>query len=111
MFLTLEDYRSVCDEYELQQITQNDDTRLTAEAAAMEQIGSYLRHRYDSDRAFSAVGAERNAMLVQVAVNISLWLMIHRLPQSMGHRDILTAHCTSMALRQQPSALNTRSMS
>jgi len=24
-------------------------------------------------------------MLVQVAVNITLWLMIHRLPQSMGH--------------------------
>ena len=85
MFLTLEDYSSVCDEYELQQITQNDETRLTAEAAALEQIGSYLRHRYDMDRVFSAVGAERNAMLVQVAVNISLWLMIHRLPQSMGH--------------------------
>lgn len=85
MFLTLEDYSSVCDEYELQQITQNDETRLTAETAALEQISSYLRHRYDMDRVFSAVGAERNAMLVQVAVNISLWLMIHRLPQSMGH--------------------------
>ena len=85
MFLTLEDYSSVCDEYELQQITQNDETRLTAEAAALEQISSYLRHRYDMDRVFSAVDAERNAMLVQVAVNISLWLMIHRLPQSMGH--------------------------
>ena len=24
-------------------------------------------------------------MLVQVAVNISLWLMVHRLPQNMGH--------------------------
>lgn len=85
MFLTLEDYSSVCDEYELQQITQNDEIRLTAEAAALEQISSYLRHRFDMDRVFSAVGAERNAMLVQGAVNISLWLMIHRLPQSMGH--------------------------
>ena len=91
MFLTLDDYSSVCDEYELKQITQNDEIRLTAEAAALEQIGSYLRHRYDMDRVLGAQGGCRNAMLVQCAVNISLWLMIHRLPQSMGHerRDCL----------------------
>ena len=35
MFLTLDDYRGVCDEYELKQITQNEETRLTAEAAAL----------------------------------------------------------------------------
>ncbi len=40
MFLTLDDYRSVCDDYEFKQITRNDDIRLTAEAAAMEQIAS-----------------------------------------------------------------------
>lgn len=85
MFLTLDDYRSVCDDYEFKQITQNDDIRLTAEAAAMEQIASYLRHRYDLDRAFAASGPCRNSMLVQCAVNIALWLMIHRLPQNMGH--------------------------
>lgn len=85
MFLTLDDYRSVCDDYEFKQITQNDDIRLTAEAAAMEQIASYLRHRYDIDRAFATSGPCRNSMLVQCAVNIALWLMIHRLPQNMGH--------------------------
>lgn len=85
MFLTLDDYRSVCDDYEFKQITQNDDIRLTAEAAAMEQIASYLRHRYDIDRAFATSGTTRNSMLVQCAVNIALWLMIHRLPQNMGH--------------------------
>lgn len=85
MFLTLDDYSSVCDDYEFKQITEKEDVRLKAEAAAMEEIASYLRNRYDIDRAFAAVGSCRNAMLVQVAVNISLWLMIHRLPQSMGH--------------------------
>ncbi len=84
-FLTLDDYRSVCDDYEFKQITQNDDIRRTAEAAALEQIASYLRHRYDTDRAFAASGPCRNSMLVQTAVNIALWLMIHRLPQNMGH--------------------------
>lgn len=85
MFLTVEDYRSVCDNYEFEYITDNAETRKIAETAAMEQISSYLRSRYDIDRAFAAVGSGRNAMLVQCAVNISLWLMVHRLPQNMGH--------------------------
>lgn len=85
MFLTLDDYRAVCDDYEFRIVSQNGEVRAGAEAAALEQIGSYLRHRYDIDRALSASGGCRNAMLVQCAVNISLWLMIHRLPQNMGH--------------------------
>lgn len=85
MFLTLYDYKSVCDDFEFEQITHNDQTRIIAETAALEQIASYLRSRYDIDRAFAAQGSDRNAMLVQCAVNISLWLMVHRLPQNMGH--------------------------
>lgn len=85
MFLTIDDYRAVCDDYEFRIISQNGEVRAGAEAVAFEQIGSYLRHRYDIDRALSASGSCRNAMLVQCAVNISLWLMVHRLPQNMGH--------------------------
>ena len=84
-FLTVEDYRSVCDDFEFEQITHSPEIREIAENAALEQIASYLRNKYDIDRAFTADGCCRNAMLVQCAVNISLWLMIHRLPQSMGH--------------------------
>lgn len=85
MFLTVEDYRSVCDDFEFEQITHSPETREAAETAAMEQIASYLRSRYDIERAFTQQGECRNAMLVQCAVNIALWLMVHRLPQSMGH--------------------------
>lgn len=85
MFLTVEDYKSVCDEFEFEQITHSPETREAAETAAMEQIASYLRSRYDIERAFAQQGECRNAMLVQCAVNIALWLMVHRLPQSMGH--------------------------
>lgn len=85
-FLTLDDYRSVCDPYEFKQITAADDAvRSAAEAAALEQIASYLRSRYDVARAFRSEASDRNPMLVQCAVNISLWLMVHRLPQNMGH--------------------------
>ena len=62
MFLTLDDYSSVCDDYEFKQITEKEDVRLKAEAAAMEEIASYLRSRYDIDRAFAAVGSCRNAV-------------------------------------------------
>lgn len=85
MFLTVEDYKSVCDDYEMEQLSALTDDRLKAERAALEQISSYTRHRYDMERAFAAEGEDRNAMLVQCAVNITLWLMIHRLPQNMGH--------------------------
>lgn len=81
MFLTVEDYRSVCDTYEFEQITEDQATRMAAEAAALEEISSYLRARYDMDRVFAASGNCRNPMVVQCAVNISLWLMVHRLPQ------------------------------
>lgn len=85
MFLTVEDYKSVCDEYEMEQLSALTDDRLKAERAALEKIGSYTRHRYDMEKAFAAEGEDRNAMLVQCAVNITLWLMTHRLPQNMGH--------------------------
>lgn len=85
MFLTVEDYKSVCDEYEMEQLSALTDDRLKAERAALEEIGSYTRHRYDMEKAFAAEGEDRNAMLVQCAVNITLWLMTHRLPQNMGH--------------------------
>lgn len=85
MFLTLDDYRSVCDSYEYEQISGNSEARQSAEIAALEQIASYLRSRYDIARAFEAAGDDRNPMLVQCAVNIALWLMVHRLPQNMGH--------------------------
>ncbi|MBQ8705713.1 MAG: DUF1320 family protein [Paludibacteraceae bacterium] len=85
MFLTEDDYKSVCDDYEFEQLQANTAIRLTAEKAAIEEIKSYTAHRYDMQAAFAAEGDDRNPMLVQCAVNITLWLMIHRLPQSMGH--------------------------
>ena len=84
MFLTEDDYKAVCDEFEFEQLQANTALREQAEAAAREQISSYLRDRYDTGAAFAMEGDARNAMLVQVAVNISLYLIVHRLPQSMG---------------------------
>ena len=74
------------DEYlELEKFVDADDLDGYMEKAAIEEIKSYTAHRYDMQQAFAAEGDDRNPMLVQCAVNITLWLMIHRLPQSMGH--------------------------
>ena len=48
MFLTVDDYRSVCDDYEFEQITENDDTRAVAEAAVARfgmSVQPALKHR------------------------------------------------------------------
>ena len=82
MFLSELDYRTVCDEEELDVLTRSDTTtREKAERAAMEEVASYLRSRYDVNQAFAAEGDERNPMLVQVTVNITLYYLVHWLPQ------------------------------
>jgi hypothetical protein len=85
MFLSEDDYKGVCDDFEMEAIEANTDLRLTSERAAQEMVCSYTRGRYDMARAYAATGDDRNVMLVQCTVNIVLWLMIHRLPESMGH--------------------------
>lgn len=84
-FLTEEDYRTVCDDFEFRQVTAGDMERRAAETVAIGQVSAYARGRYDMLRAYAARGADRDPMLVQCTVNITLYLMIHRLPQNMGH--------------------------
>ena len=85
MFLTEDDYRVVCDEDELDILTRSEpETRQKAERVAMEEVASYLRPRYDTDKAFAAEGDQRNAMLVQVTVNIALYYLAHWLPQNLA---------------------------
>lgn len=85
MFLTEDDYKVVCDEDELDVLTRSDPaTRQKAERVAMEEVASYLRPRYDTDKAFAASGDDRNDMLVQVTANIALYYLAHWLPGSLA---------------------------
>lgn len=73
-FLSLEDYKVVCCPADLDVISQSDPAnRERAERAAMEEIAGYVRSRYDIAAAFAASGPDRNDLLVQIAVAISLW--------------------------------------
>lgn len=92
MFLSEEDYRVVCDEVELDVLTQSEGSiRRKAERVAMEEVSSYIRPRYDTDAAFAAQGEDRNSMLVQVVANIALYYLAHWLPggMSLDRRQIL----------------------
>lgn len=85
MFLDEDDYTIVCSEDELDVLTQSDTAiRQKAERVAMEEVASYLRPRYDTDKAFAAKGDERNDMLLQVTANIALYYLAHWLPQSLA---------------------------
>ena len=85
MFIEEEDYRTVCSPRELEVLQQaNTPTRLRAERVAMEEVASYLRMRYDIDRAYAATGNERNAHLVQLCVTVTLYYLVQWLPQKMA---------------------------
>ncbi|MDR2131008.1 MAG: DUF1320 domain-containing protein [Odoribacteraceae bacterium] len=84
-FITPDDYKAVCDDDELDILTRDDpDTRRKAERVAMEEVASYLRPRHDMDKAYAATGDDRNAMLVQVTVNIALYYLAHWLPSALA---------------------------
>lgn len=85
MFLTDEDYSVTSDELTTDVLTQSDTTtRLKAERVAMEEVSSYLRSRYDMEKAFAMTGDQRNGKLVQITVDIALYYLAHALAQNMG---------------------------
>lgn len=84
-FLKDEDYKIVVSDKELDVIIQSDaDNRRRAEEAAQKEISSYLRNRYDMGKAFAARDEERDAYLVLITVNVSLYYMVHWLPHHMA---------------------------
>jgi len=85
MFLTSEDYTAVTDAVTLDVIQQSDElTRQKAEKYAIEEISSYLRNRFDVATAFAATDDNRNAWLVMITCDITLYNLIAWLPKKMG---------------------------
>jgi len=85
MYITDEDYRTAITLEEQAVISEHTNEWQAAERVAIELASGYLRARYDVDKTFAAQGEERNPLLVQVIVHLSLYQMLHRLPQQMGY--------------------------
>lgn len=82
-FLNKEDFNVVCDDNTLSVIHQQSDANLDkAEAYAIEEVSSYLRSRYDIDKALSETN--RNAQLIMILCDIALYHLISWLPKRIG---------------------------
>lgn len=84
-FLTIDDFKAVCDTQTLTVINQNDTANLDrAENYAIEEVASYLRTRYDTSAAFSTAGASRNNFLVMIVADVCLYHLVAWLPKRIG---------------------------
>ncbi len=85
MFIQDEDYKVVIGDAALKVISQVSDTvRANAEEEAIEEMSAYLRPKYDCSAVFSAVGDERNHLVIMYTCDIALYHMSAAMPQKMG---------------------------
>lgn len=84
-FLTIDDFKTVCDPQTLTVINQDDTANLDrAERYAIEEVSSYLRTRYDVAMAFSRTGDQRNGFLVMIVADVALYHLVSWLPKRIG---------------------------
>ena len=77
MFLTPEELKSHMYAHIVEEITEGDEQIvLQAIEAAVEEVRSYLRPRYDTDRIFAAEGSERNALVLENTKIVTVWNLI-----------------------------------
>ncbi len=88
MFLQKEELRSTVYEYQLDQITEDDDSIIDMGIeAAVEEVKSYLtsnnkkewmdgRPRYDAVAIFAATGTARNALILELTKTVAEWWII-----------------------------------
>lgn len=77
MFCEKEELKTVAYTYQVDQITVDDDTIvMTAVETAMEEVRSYLAHRYDMDKAFAEEGSGRNPQLLHLVKVIALYHIV-----------------------------------
>ncbi|MBR3565339.1 MAG: DUF1320 family protein [Paludibacteraceae bacterium] len=84
-FITKDDFKAVCDPATLEVIDQTDNDNLNrAIGYAKEEVASYLRSRYDVDKAFSKEGNDRNPQLVMILCDVALYHLVAWLPKRIG---------------------------
>lgn len=77
MFLTPEELKSHMYAHIVGEISEGDEQIvLQAIEAAIEEVRSYLRPRYDTDRIFSAEGPGRNALVLENTKVVTVWNLI-----------------------------------
>jgi phage gp36-like protein len=77
MFIQADELKSVMYEYQLQQIVGNDATIVEmAINAAEQEAKSYLAVGYNCEQIFSAIGSNRNSLIVELVKDIALYKIV-----------------------------------
>lgn len=76
MFITQEELSSVIYDWQLGELTDDPAVIDAAIMAAIEEAISYLAPQYDTDKIFSAVGDERNILLVEHIKSMAVWYLV-----------------------------------
>jgi len=90
MYLTDIDYESHQATKNLNILTKNDtlSVRDFAEAAAEEQMRSYLANRFDISVIFAQTTTDRNPLLVMYLVDMSVYHMFAKIPNRQTPEDV-----------------------
>jgi len=77
MFLEVNELKSAIYQYQSSEISENDnDIILWNIDAAVSEVKSYLRTRYDVEQIFNATESNRNALILELTKNIAVWYII-----------------------------------
>lgn len=77
MFITKEEIKTHLYDYQVDQITDNDDTIVTnAIDTAVAEVKSYLANRYDVATIFAQSGSDRSALVVEHVKVCAVWHLL-----------------------------------
>lgn len=83
-FITESDYSHILDQQNLSVLAPTTIERLQAESAAMEEMASYLRGRYDVEALFAQAGDNRNQLILLYVMDMTIYHLFARLEVSGG---------------------------
>ncbi len=77
MFVTKEEIKTHLYDYQVDQITDNDDTIVTSAIdTAVAEVKSYLANRYDVATIFAQTGSDRSALIVEHVKVCAVWHLL-----------------------------------
>ena len=77
MFITKEEIKTHLYDYQIDQITDDDDTIVTSAIdTAVAEVKSYLANRYDVATIFAATGENRSALVVEHVKVCTVWHLL-----------------------------------
>lgn len=77
MFITKDEIKTHLYDYQVDQITEEDDTIVaSAIDTAVAEVKSYLANRYDVAAIFSATGSDRSALIVEHVKVCAVWHLL-----------------------------------